>query len=124
MTKRNIVEWAVLVVSVVAIGVLVAALVVTGLSENSPADPQVELKLNEARMGELGWMLPATVRNEGDMTAEAVVIEATATVDGEEESSEIEIAFLPAGSEEDVVFAFSAEPDSDVTVRLVGFQLP
>jgi len=124
LTKRNIVEWAVLVVSVVAIGVLVAALVVTGLSENSPADPQVELKLNEARMGELGWMLPATVSNEGDMTAEAVVIEATATVDGEEESSEIEIAFLPAGSEEDVVFAFSAEPDSDVTVRLVGFQLP
>jgi uncharacterized protein (TIGR02588 family) len=124
LTKRNIVEWAVLVVSVVAIALLVAALVLTGLSENSPADPQVELKLNEARMGQLGWMLPATVRNEGDMTAEAVVIEATATVDGEEESSEIEVAFLPAGSEEDVVFAFSAEPDSDVTVRLVGYQLP
>ena len=124
MTKRNIVEWAVLVISVVSIGVLVGALVLTGLNENTPADPQVELKLDEARMGQLGWTLPATVRNEGDMTAEAVVIEATATVDGEEESSEIEIAFLPAGSEEDVVFAFSAEPDSDVTVRLVGYQLP
>ena len=124
MTKRNIVEWAVLVISVVSIGVLVGALVLTGLNENTPADPQVELKLDEARMGQLGWTLPATVRNEGDMTAEAVVIEATATVDGEEESSEIEIAFLPAGSEEDVVFAFSAEPESEVTVRLVGYQLP
>jgi len=124
LTKRNIVEWAVLVISVVSIGVLVGALVLTGLNENTPADPQVELKLDEARMGQLGWTLPATVRNEGDMTAEAVVIEATATVDGEEESSEIEIAFLPAGSEEDVVFAFSAEPESEVTVRLVGYQLP
>ena len=106
MTKRNVVEWTVLVVSVAAIGVLVAALVLTGLNENRPADPRVELKLDEARTGQLGWVLPATVRNEGDVTAEAVVIEATATVDGEEESSEIEVAFLPAGSEEEVAFAF------------------
>jgi uncharacterized protein (TIGR02588 family) len=124
LTKRNVVEWTVLVVSVVAIGVLVAALVLTGLNENSPADLHVELKLDEAQTGQLGWTLPATVRNDGDVTAEAVVIEATATVDGEEESSEIEVAFLPAGSEDDVVFAFSAEPESDVTVRLVGYQFP
>ena len=124
MTKQNAVEWIVLVVCVVAIGSLVAALVLTGLNENRPADPRVELRPAEARQTEIGWLVPATVRNEGDETAEAVVIEASATVDGDEEASEIEIAFLPAGSEEDVVFAFSAEPDSDVTVRLVGFQLP
>ena len=52
------------------------------------------------------------------------MLEAAATVDGEEETSLIEIAFLPAGSEQEVVFAFSAEPASEVTVRLVGFQLP
>ena len=118
------VEWAVLAVSIVAIVSLVAALVVSGLNEARPADPRVELHLDEARTGQLGWIVPATVRNEGDETAEAVVIEATATVDGGEESSEIEVPFLPAGSEEDVVFAFSAEPESEVTVRLVGFQLP
>jgi uncharacterized protein (TIGR02588 family) len=124
VTKRNIVEWTVLAISVAAIALLVIALVISGLNENRPADPRVELRPNEARAGELGWLVPATVRNDGDETAAAVVLEATAIVDGAEEASEIEIAFLPAGSEEDVVFAFSAEPESEVSVRLVGFQLP
>ena len=124
MTKRNVVEWAVLAVSIGAIGLLVAALISTGLNENRPADLNIELRPAEARTGQLGWLVPATVRNDGDQTAEAVVVEATATVEGVEESSEIEIAFLPAGSEQEVVFAFSAEPESEVTVRLVGFQLP
>jgi len=124
LTKRNVVEWAVLAVSIAAIALLVAALILTGLNENRPADLRIELRPTEARTGEHGWLVPATVRNEGDQTAEAVVIEATATVAGEDEASEIEVAFLPAGSEQEVVFAFSAEPGSEVTVRLVGFQLP
>lgn len=124
MTRRNVVEWAVLVVSVAAIFVVVAALVLSGLNEKRPADPRVDLHVDEARSGQLGWLVPATVSNSGDQTAEAVVLEATATVAGREESSEIEVAFLPAGSETEVTFAFSAEPESDVTVRLVGFQVP
>ena len=124
MTRRNAVEWFVLALSVAAIGLLIAVLVATGLNENTPAEPQVELRPAGARTTQLGWLIPATVRNAGDGTAEAVVVEATATVGGQEEASEMEIAFLPAQSEVEVVFAFSAEPDSEVTARLVGFQLP
>jgi uncharacterized protein (TIGR02588 family) len=124
LTRRNLVEWVVLAASVIAIGLLVVALVLSGLNEKRPADPRVSLHADEARTAEIGWLLPATVSNHGDQTAEAVVFEATATVDGEEEASEIEVAFLPAGSELEVTFAFSAEPESEVTVRLVGFQVP
>jgi uncharacterized protein (TIGR02588 family) len=124
MTRRNAVEWFVLALSLVAIGSLVTVLVATGLNENSPAEPQLELRPADARATELGWLIPATVRNAGDGTAEAVVVEARATVGGEDETSEMEIAFLPAQSEVEVVFAFSAKPDSEVTARLVGFQIP
>jgi uncharacterized protein (TIGR02588 family) len=124
MTRRNAVEWVVLALSIAAIGALLLALVVTGLNEKTPADPQVELRPAEARTSQLGWLIAATVRNGGDGTAEAVIVEASATVDGEEESSELEVPFLPARSEVEVVFAFSAEPESEVTARLVGFQLP
>ncbi len=122
--KRNIVEWAVLAVSVLAIALLVATLVVEGLSERRPANPQVELRPEEARQGSLGWIVPATVFNEGDQAAEAVVIEATATVAGESETSELEVNFLPAATEVEIAFAFSAAPSGEVTVRLVGFRVP
>lgn len=122
--KRNAVEWLVLLVSIGGIVVLVGALVLQGLSEVRPADPGVELRTAEARQGPLGWMLPATVSNGGDEAAEAVVFEASATVAGEEETSEVEVDFLPAGTDVEITFAFSAPPDGEVTVRLVGYRLP
>lgn len=122
--KRNAVEWAVVIVSFVSIALLVGVLVVEGLNESRPPNPSIEVRLAEARQGDLGWILPATVTNDGDEAAEAVVIEATATVDGETETSEQEVNFLPAGTEVEVAFAFSAAPSGDVTVRLVGYRVP
>lgn len=122
--KRNAVEWAVLAVSVLAIALLVGALVVEGLNESRPANPQVELHADEARSGTLGWIVPATVSNDGDEAVQAVILEAEATVNGEPEVSELEVPFLPAGSSVELAFSFSAQPSSEVTVRLVGFRLP
>lgn len=122
--KRNAVEWAVIVVSVLSISLLVGVLVIEGLSESRPPDPTIEMRPAEAREGALGWIVPVTVANDGDQSAEAVVIEASATVDGESETSEQEINFLPAGSEVELAFAFSATPETDVTFRLVGYRVP
>lgn len=122
--KRNVVEWAVLAMSVLGITALVALLVIEGLSEQRPANPQVELRPTEARTGTLGWILPATVTNEGDIAAKAVILEAEATIDGELEASELEVPFLPGRSSVDLSFAFSAQPSDEVKVRLVGFREP
>lgn len=124
MMKRNAVEWAVIIVSVLSIAALVSVLVIEGLNESTPPDPSIEMRAAEARQGELGWIVPVTVTNQGDHAAEAVVIEATAQVDGEIETSELEVNFLPAGSEVEVVFAFSAVPATEVTFRLVGYRVP
>ena len=122
--KRNALEWAVLAVSVLAIVVLVSVLVVEGIGENRPTSPSIELRLDEARQSPAGWIVPADATNEGDEAGVAVVFEATADVEGEEETSEIAVDFLPAGSTVEVAFAFSARPDGEVSVRLVGFRTP
>jgi uncharacterized protein (TIGR02588 family) len=122
--QRNVIEWAVLATSVVAIVALVGVLVIQGLHENQPANPRVELRRDESRAGPIGWIVPADVVNDGDEPAEAVLIEASAQVGGEEETSEIDIDYLPAGTTVEIAFAFSAEPEGEVSVRLVGFRVP
>lgn len=122
--KRNVVEWAVIVISVLSIALLVGILVIEGLSESRPADPTIEVRQAEAREIGLGWIVPVIVTNEGDQAAEAVVIEATATVEGETETSEQEVNFLPAGTQVDLAFGFSAAPEGEVTFRLVGYRVP
>lgn len=122
--KRNAVEWLVLGTSVLAIVALVAVLLLEGISGTREANPIVTLRTDEARLGHMGWIVPATVANDGDIAAEALVIEATAEVAGASETSEIEIDFLPGGTEVDVAFAFSAQPAAEITTRLVSFRIP
>lgn len=122
--RQNALEWAALVVSSAAIGLVVLLLVVEGFGSMSPADPTLTLRPEEGRAVALGWSVPGTLANAGRDAAEAVVVEASATVEGVEETSEIEVMFLPGGSSVDVEFGFSAEPDGEITSRLVGFRVP
>jgi uncharacterized protein (TIGR02588 family) len=122
--RRNALEWAVLIISVVAIVALVGVLIAEGLNEGRPASPSIELRQADARQAPAGWIIPADATNDGDEAAVAVVFEASAQVAGEQETSEIEIDFLPGSTSVEVAFAFSAQPDGEVSVRLVGFRLP
>ena len=121
--KRNWLEWIVLVASAAAIVLLVAVLTASGLVGGSrPPSPTIELHPEEGRDAPAGWIVPATVRNDGDIAAEAVVVEASAMVAGEEEVSELEVDYLPPGTEVDIEFAFSGRPDTDISVRVVGMR--
>ncbi len=122
--KRNLLEWAVLAVSLLSIVVVVGVLVAEGLAEQRPADPRVELHADRARQGELGWIVPASVSNGGDEAVEAVVIEARADVGGADEMSTVEVMHLPAGTTVEIAFSFSDEPDGEVSVRLIGYRVP
>lgn len=123
--RSNWVEWAALGASVLAIGAVVGFLVFDGLANRGTrAVPGIELHRDEAYETELGWVLPATIRNDGDAPAERVVLEASAPFDGERETSTVDVDFLPSGTEVDVFFGFSAEPQGEVTVRIVGFLAP
>ncbi len=70
--RRNWLEWLVLAASVVAIAAVAALLVVEGVQSRRPPDPRVTVRAEEGREGNHGWIVPATVRNQGDDAAEAV----------------------------------------------------
>jgi uncharacterized protein (TIGR02588 family) len=123
--RSNWVEWVALGLSVLAIGAVVAFLVYDGLTNGGTrAVPSIELHHDAAYETELGWMLPATLRNDGDAPAERVVLEASARIDGERQTSTVEVDFLPSGTDVDVFFGFSAAAEGEVAVRVVGFLAP
>lgn len=124
MRQRNVVDWAVLGLSVAAIVALVGMLLVEGFGASRPADPRVLLNSAAARAGSEGWIVPADLSNDGDEPAEGVVIEASATVGGNQETSQVEVPYLPAGTTTGLAFAFSTQPDGEITVRLVSFRVP
>jgi uncharacterized protein (TIGR02588 family) len=119
-----VLERIVLVVSAAAIAVVVGVLVLEGVDERSPGDPVVVLHEDQARQGAMGWIVPATVRNDGDQAVEDVVVEATGIVDGAEQSSELTVMELPTRSSVEVEFAFAARPDGPISVRLVSQRIP
>ena len=121
--RRNWLEWLVLGASGASILVLVAVLTVTGLfGGERPPDPAVTVRPEEGREAANGWIVPGTVRNEGDKAAEAIVLEASASVGGETEMSELGIDYLPPGTEVDLEFGFSGRPDGEISVRLVSMR--
>lgn len=123
--RQNWLEWAALAVSVAAVVGVVGFLVLDGLrDEGDPPEPIVELHMDQAYDTQHGWIVPATLTNDGDTAAEALVVRATTTVSESEEESEVAVAFLPAGTAVEVSFGFSEEPDGDVTVQVVSFALP
>ena len=123
--RQNWVEWVALAISALAVIGVVGFLVVDGLGdEGQPPTPIVELRRADAYATDHGWILPATVTNDGDRAAEALVLRATATVAGGEEESELTVDYLPAGTSVEVSIGLSAEPEGEVTVQVVGFRLP
>jgi uncharacterized protein (TIGR02588 family) len=123
--RQNWVEWVALAVSVLAVVGVVGFLVVDGLrDEGQPPLPVVEVHTNEAYQSDHGWLVPAAVTNDGDSAAEGLVLRATAEIDGEAEESELTVDYLPAGTEVEVTFGFSAEPAGEVDVQVIGFRLP
>lgn len=122
MDRRNWVEWTVLVVSVIAVIGIIGFLIVDGMTDagRRPA-PVVEVHRDRAYVVPTGWLVPATARNNGDQSAQAVTLLATATVNGETEEAEVSVDYLPADTQVDVTFGFSAEPDGKILVRVTGF---
>jgi uncharacterized protein (TIGR02588 family) len=126
--RQNWLEWVALAVSVVAIVAVVGFLVVDGIRDaGRPPMPVVEVRLDDAYQTDAGWLVPATVGNDGDQAAEAVELVARAPVgDGSAgvEEAQVTLDYLPSGSQVDVAFGFSQRPSGDVTVTVRGLRLP
>ena len=122
--RRNWLEWAILVSSVAALLGLVGFLVVAAVTDRTDADIRFDVRMAEARETEAGWLVPVSVRNEGGEPAAGLTIEASAEVDGAEETSDVTLDLLPAHSEAEIVVGLSAAPDGELRLRVLGFEAP
>src|SRR5918994_7226311 len=119
--RKNPVEWVILAASIGALLVVTGILLAEALGGETPADPVVTLREGEAVSGADGWLLPATITNNGGDEAASLTVEATADVAGMTEVSAVTVDYLAGGSSVEVTFGFSDRPAGQVEVRVVSF---
>jgi uncharacterized protein (TIGR02588 family) len=92
---------------------------------NEPPIIEVKLGATENRAG--AYVIPVTLQNLGDQTAEEVAVEVT-LLNGEEEveSAELTIAFLPRQSTRSGWVTFTTDPATVDTIEphVLGYQEP
>lgn len=123
--KRNALEWVILIASLAAIIGVVGFLVVEAVADGGrPASVGAVVDMDRGVATDDGWLMPVRVYNRGGSAALSVAVEVKAIVGGAEEVSELTVDVLAGGSEVELQAGFSAEPDGDVAVRVVGLETP
>ena len=122
--KKNPLEWTVFGISLAllagVVGLLLHAHVTSGKQP-----PVLQVTLGQAIAQEGTYAVPLEVRNDGDTTAEAVVIEVVLSDAGIEERAETQLAFVPHGSRRRAWVTFQQNPEGRaLRARVLGYQEP
>ncbi len=123
--KKNILEWIVFAVSLILVmGVIGYLSYDAATLGNNPPDIQVRLGASEQRTKR--FVIPVTVKNAGDETAEGVRVEVKLKLDGADaETGELEFPFVPRGGQREGFVAFNSDPNAGrLETRVLGYEKP
>lgn len=124
--QKNWLEWLVFVVSfAIVLFTLVYLVYDSATSAKTPAN--IELELGTPQQQANRFIIPVSVTNSGDTTAETVQIEVTLENSGkEQENAQLEIAFIPRHSKRKGWVTFKTNPRTveEITTRVLGFEQP
>ena len=116
-------EWVTFGVAAVIVLGVIAAILSQVAATSSPPAPAVEVDAALERNGR--YVVPVTLRNEGDETAQDVQVTATLTTDDGETTSDQVLDFLAGGEEEELEFVFEDDPeDGELVVEIGSYSLP
>ena len=123
--QKNWLEWVVFAVSLILVVSTVGYLIYAGLSMGDQP-PSIEIRLGTPEQREHNFIVPVTVVNHGDQTAEGVKIEVVLVSGGEEKArGEVEIPFLPRHATREGWVAFEQDPrTAQLKARVLGYQKP
>lgn len=124
--EKNWLEWIVFAVSLVLVVSTLGYLVYDGATLGD-APPSFEFQLGTPQPRLNNFLVPVSVTNRGDETAEGVHIEVVLESGGkEQESADFEIAFLPRHSTRQGWVTFQADPRTveQMKARVLGFEKP
>jgi len=123
---KNWLEWIVFAASLVIVITTLGYLIYDGATAgNTPPSIQIQLSTPQQQLNH--FLVPVSVTNRGDETAEGVHIEVVLESDGkEQESGEFEIAFLPRQSTRRGWVTFQTDPHTvqQMKARVLGFEKP
>lgn len=126
-SARSIAEWTTLAVSIVILLGIVGAMSYLYLrGDDRPPAIVVEHDLGEVwHEGDL-YYLPVVVTNEGNRTAENVLVQAELdTGSGSPATADITVTFLAGGEQAEGTFIFADDPSQgELTVHAVSYQEP
>jgi uncharacterized protein (TIGR02588 family) len=124
--QKNGLEWSVFALGLVLVLGTLGYLTWSALTQ-SDQPAQLEVRLGEPQQRRKQFVVPVSVANHGDQTAEGVLIEVTLENKGEEvESAEFEVAFVPRHSqrEGEVLFKKNPQTAGNLTARVLGYETP
>ena len=124
--KKNRVEWAVFAVGLLLVLSALGYLIYEGATMGSDP-PGLEVRLGTPAARTHNFIVPVSVTNHGDETAEGVTVEVTLESGAGQEPArgEITIAFIPRRATRDGWVAFQQDPRSArLTARVLGYGKP
>jgi uncharacterized protein (TIGR02588 family) len=124
--EKNWLEWCVFAISLLLVGSVLGYLTYhTLFTTSTPPVLSVELAPAEQQHGY--FVVPVTVYNRGNQTAEAVRIQVLLIKpDGTDERAEFEVPFLPPRSTRQGIVTFETDPHTAQRMvgRAIGYQMP
>jgi uncharacterized protein (TIGR02588 family) len=120
-----LIEWIVGIIGAVfVIGTIMFLVIETLNDAGNP--PELLITVGTITPGQDGYHVDLIVRNNSDLSAQAVVIEGTLTRDGESvETSQVTFDYVAAQSETPGGLFFTENPAQlELEVRPLGYQLP
>lgn len=123
--KKNWLEWSVFICGLILVCGVLGYFIYAGVSMGEKP-PSIEVRLGTAEQQEFNFIVPVTVVNHGDETAEGVRIEVVLESGGEaKERGELDVPFLPRHAVSEGWVAFTQDPrTAKLKARVLGYQKP
>ena len=124
--QKNWVEWTVFAVGLVFVASALSYLVYDGATMGSEP-PSLEVRLGTPEQRPYNFIVPVTVTNHGDETAEGITVEVSMedAGGGEPARGELTIAFLPRRATREGFVTFDQDPRAvQLKARVLGYEKP
>jgi uncharacterized protein (TIGR02588 family) len=122
--QKNWLEWTIFAAGLTLVVGVLAFLIYDAMTLGD-TPPAMQLQVGAPAQQAGHFVVPVAVTNNGDQTAEGVLVEVTLEYGTEQEQAQFEVAFLPRGATGEGWAAFETDPSTgQLKARVIGYATP